>query len=159
MSARPAAPAGSCRVHSFAEPLRVELAPELLLPSQLPAGFRQDASLHPERRLMLAVIEEAVSDYQRHVIASGTAGKRLFREAHAWIMFDDTAWSFSFVNLCHALGLDPDALRAGLRRWGDRQRERTTLGEPLVRIRLRHVAGIRSKATGRTARGRRRSRW
>ena len=108
---------------------------------------------------MLAVIEEAVSDYQRHVIASGTAGKRLFREAHAWIMLDDAAWPFSFVNLCHALGLDPGALRTGLRRWGDRQRERTTLGEPLVRIQLRHVAGIRSKATGRTACGRRRSRW
>ena len=76
---------------------------------------------------MLAVIEEAVSDYQRHVVAAPRAAKRLFREAHAWIMSDDTAWSFSFVNLCDALGLDPGALRAGLRRWGDRQRERTRL--------------------------------
>jgi len=122
-------------------------------------GVRQDASLHPERRLMLAVLEEAVNDHQRHVVASGTAGRRLFCEAHAWIASHDTQWPYSFVNICEALGLDPGALRAGLRRWGDRQRDRTRLGEPLVRIQLRRVAGMRSKATGRTARGRRRSRW
>ena len=64
-------------------------------------------------------------------------------------------WPYSFVNICQALGSSPGALRAGLRRWRDAQRARALRGEPVVRIQLRRVAGIRSKATGRAARGRR----
>jgi hypothetical protein len=153
------AAAVSDATRSAPQPLRMEFAPELLLPSQLPAGVRLDASIHPERRLMLAVLEEAVADFQRHVMAGTRERMRLFHEAHAWVTADEPAWPFSFVNICQALALDCDALRAGLLRWGERQRERTRLGDPLVRIQLRRVAGFRSRATGRTARGRTRSRW
>ena len=42
---------------------------------------------------------------------------KLFREAEEWIMRDDPSWLCSFVNICHVLGLDPDYVRTGLRRW------------------------------------------
>jgi hypothetical protein len=141
------------------EPLRIELAPEIILPSQFHGGFRHDASLRPEKRLMLAVLEEAVGDFQRFVAAPGREGQRMFRNAEDWFASEDTEWPFSFVNICQTLGLDVGYVRAGLGRWRDAQRARVSRGEPVVRIQLRRVAGIRSKATGRAPIGRARSRW
>lgn len=143
---------------ALAEPLRIELAPEVILPAQLQGGVRNGASLCPEKRLMLAVLEEAVGDYQRHRAAGRTAD-RLFISTEAWFLSDDTSWPFSFVNICHALGFDVDWMRAGLVRWGETQRARAARGEAVVRLQLRRVAGIRSKATGRATVGRHRSRW
>jgi hypothetical protein len=140
-------------------PFRAELAPELLLPSQFHAGVRHDASVRPEKRLMLAVLEGAVADFQRHVDATGSEGRRAFREAEQWFASNDVAWPYSFPNICQALGLELAYVRAGLRRWRDAQRGRVLRGEPVVRIQLRRVAGIRSKATGRAPVGRVRSRW
>jgi len=71
----------------------------------------------PECRLLWAVLEDGVGEYMRYATATGRRGKRLFREAEEWIMQDDPTWLCSFVNICHILGLDPDYLRTGLRRW------------------------------------------
>lgn len=144
---------------SAPEPLRMELAPELVLPSQFHTGVRNDASLRPEKRLMLAVLEEAVGDYQRCLVATGNEARRLFRDAEDWFASDDTEWPYSFVNICNALELDVGYVRAGLGRWRDAQRARAERGEPVIRVQLRRVAGIRSKATGRAPIGRARSRW
>ncbi len=141
------------------EPLRMELAPELVLPAQYQTGFRNDSSLCPEKRLMLAVLEEAVGDYQRYLVATGNEARRLFQDAEDWLASEDVEWPYSFVNICNALGLDVGYVRAGLTRWRDAQRARFARGEPVVRIQLRRVAGIRSKATGRAPVGRTRSRW
>lgn len=142
-----------------ATPFRVELEPEVLLPSQYFASARQDASLRPEKRLLLAVLEEAVGDFQRDVVATGREAKRRFDDAEAWIASDETEWPCSFVAICQALGLEAEWLRHGLWRWRDAQRARVARGEPVVRVQLRRVAGTRSRTTGRAAIGRRRSRW
>lgn len=80
---------------------------ETVLPSQYfnPQGR---SSLQPEKRLMLAVLEDAVGLYTRvpHIAP----------EAEAWVQADDRAWPYSFVNLCDALGLDRTAVRVALRR-------------------------------------------
>ena len=144
---------------SAPEPFRVELAPELLLPAQFQSGVRNDSSICPEKRLMLAVLEEAVGDYQRYLVAPGTEARRLFRDAEEWFASDDTAWPYSFANICGALGFEVSWVRAGLARWRDAQRARAARGESVIRIQLRRVAGIRSKATGRAPIGRARSRW
>jgi len=81
----------------------------------------------PECHLLWAVLENSVEEYMRHATATGRRGKRLFREAEEWIMQDDLTWLCSFVNICHVLGLNPDYLRTGLRRW----REARTLPTPL----------------------------
>ena len=153
---QPTDPAGPM---SAPEPLRVELAPDLILPEQLQSGCRYDASLDPEKRLRLAVLEEAVNDFQRNVLASGAEAQRSFRNAQTWFEADDQRWPFSFVRICQAIGLDAAYVRAGLRRWRDAQRARALRGERVTRIQLRRVAGLRSKATGRAAMGRARSRW
>ncbi len=71
----------------------------------------------PECHLLWAVLENGVGEYMKYAAATSRRGKRLFREAEEWIMWDDPTWLCSFVSICHVLGLDPDYLRTGLRRW------------------------------------------
>ncbi|HEY6365221.1 MAG TPA: hypothetical protein VI585_10585, partial [Candidatus Binatia bacterium] len=71
----------------------------------------------PERKLMVAVLEEALIDYQRCSNADGNKERERFAKAEAWILETDTEWLFSFVNCCEALGIAPDYLRQGLLRW------------------------------------------
>jgi hypothetical protein len=97
---------------------------ERALAEQL-ALVRIDTSL-PARRLLFAVLEDAVHLFQTHATASRPHGRRLFVETERWIASDDTSWPFAFVRVCHELGLDAASLRAGLWRWRDRQRERGT---------------------------------
>jgi hypothetical protein len=75
----------------------------------------------PECELLWAVLENGLTDYMKYATANGRRGKRLFREAQEWIMADDPTWLCSFLNICHVLGIDPDYVRTGLRRWLDRQ--------------------------------------
>jgi hypothetical protein len=71
----------------------------------------------PEGRLLWAVLDNGIKQYKKHVHATGRRSRRLFREAEEWIMRDDPTWLCSFVSICQVLGIDPDYLRAGLRRW------------------------------------------
>jgi len=71
----------------------------------------------PECRLLWAVLEDGIETYMKYAAATGRRGRRLFVEAERWIMEDDPTWLCSFVTICHVLGLEPDYLRAGLKRW------------------------------------------
>ena len=71
----------------------------------------------PECRLLWAVLQDGVGTYMKYAGAIGRRGKRLFAEAERWIMADDPTWLCSFVSICHILGLEPDYLRMGLKRW------------------------------------------
>lgn len=68
----------------------------------------------PELRLMAAVLQDAVHTYRRHVGATSREARALCEEARAWLVSHDETWPFSFVNVCQALGLHPDALRRRL---------------------------------------------
>jgi len=92
--------------------------PDILLPVQAFA-YRRGAA--PEKRLMAAVLEDAVNCFQKYRAATNRRGRRFFREASEWIMTDDTQWEFSFYNICQILDLDIDCLRRGLREWEKQQ--------------------------------------
>lgn len=120
--------------------------PAAVLPVQFFCGEGARVALQPERRLMLAVLEQAVSTFQRNVSAVGRAGRRELAEVEAWFASDDIEWPYAFVNICHTLGLDVDALRSGLRRWKERRR---ALETPVVyRAPFRRVCGDRHRAVG-----------
>ena len=72
------------------------------------------AVLQPEARLMLAVLEDAISVLGRREVFATTSGQRLLRETEGWFAADDVDWPFSFVNVCDALHLDVSRLRAWL---------------------------------------------
>ena len=52
-----------------------ELEPEVVLPSQYFGSAMVDASLQPEKRLMLAVLEDAVGTFQKYVNARERNGQ------------------------------------------------------------------------------------
>jgi hypothetical protein len=78
----------------------------------------------PERDLMLAILEEALNDYQRCFSARDKKGRNRFTDARAWILNTDSEWIFSFINCCEVLGIEPDNFRQGVLRWKQRKRAR-----------------------------------
>jgi len=70
-----------------------------------------------EERLMLAVLESAVEDFQKYVLARKPRGKKLFQEAEEWFLERDSDELFSFENICDTLQLHPDYIWKGLLRW------------------------------------------
>ena len=96
------------------------LAPALVLPDQFFAEFSKRPGIDSERRLMLAVLEDAVQCYQRFALARDARGHFEFEEAQRWIASDDREWPFSFENICDVLGLDTEYIREGLRKHGPR---------------------------------------
>jgi hypothetical protein len=91
--------------------------PDTLLPDQYLDTFRRRFHLEPEKKLMLAVLEDAVACFQKYVFARDVKGKVLFQEAEGWVHDQNGDWPFSFVSVCETLGFDPDYLRRGIIRW------------------------------------------
>ena len=70
-----------------------------------------------EERLMLAMLESAVEDFQKYVLARNPRGKQLFQEAEEWFLEKDSESLFSFENICETLQLHPAPIRKGLFVW------------------------------------------
>ena len=91
--------------------------PDTLVSAQYFQNFRRKTCLEPEKRLILAMLEDAVSCFQVYVTARSGKGKKLFNEAEEWIMMKHDDWIFSFASVCEMLGFNPEYVRQGLRRW------------------------------------------
>lgn len=87
--------------------------PDTILPAQFYAG-RGSRQLDPERRLMLAVLEDAILVYQRRADWRDHRARRQREDAQQWLWSDDRTWLFSCANICDLVGLDVDYLRRGL---------------------------------------------
>ena len=70
-----------------------------------------------EERLMLAVLESAVEDFQKYVLSRNLSGKKLFQEVEDWFLDKDSDVLFSFESVCETLRLHPDDIRKGLMVW------------------------------------------
>jgi hypothetical protein len=91
--------------------------PDSLLPVQYFENFRRKMQTDPEKRLLLAVLEDALACYQKHFSSRGGRGMRLFRETEEWIFREDSNRAFSFTNICEVVGFDPQYIRHGLLKW------------------------------------------
>lgn len=119
--------------------------PAAVMPVQLAGAFRAGASLQPEKRLMLAVLEDAVTTFLREGIRDPHDVSEDFRDAWRWIVSEEAAWPFSFVNVCRAVGLEPSAIRRGLREWRERQLALAPERRTRVRSPFRRMNGTRTK--------------
>lgn len=96
------------RPQSAGDPQSLGFEPATVLPAQPVPPTTCDASIMPEKRLLLAVLEEAVLTFQRHVRDEGRRGRRLFREASEWIGSNDATWPCRLPqHLRGDRGLDP----------------------------------------------------
>jgi hypothetical protein len=94
--------------------IRVEDSP--VLPSQF-FRHRSRTAVPGERRLLLAIVEEAVDCYCKTCGRRERRSQNLHREAEAWIFSDDRSWFLSFQNICDVLDIDAGSLRNRLGRW------------------------------------------
>ena len=85
-----------------------------------------------EERLMLAVLESAVEDFQKYVLAQNLRGKRLFQEAEEWFLETNGDGLFSFESICDTLGLNPDHIRKGLTVWKEAKLKLSSVHPRLV---------------------------
>jgi hypothetical protein len=93
-------------------------APHVILPSQFYSRNHRTDVATPVRRLMLAVLTDALDCLSgRAIDARGSARQREARRAAEWVALDSDMYLFSFNSVCEALGIDPDALREGLKTW------------------------------------------
>jgi len=87
--------------------------PEVILPSQYFDATKADLS--PMQRLLLAVLEDGVECAMN--LGGSRRMMRLRREAQHWIFATPVVAPLTFEEVCGALNIDPDYLRAGLSRW------------------------------------------
>jgi len=107
-----------------AEPLAAKrlVVEEVITPEQFFVPADQTwIAWTPERRLLLAVLEDAVVSCLRYRRDFTTRGKRLFRETLQWFASTDRTSVCTFESICDHLHLDADYLRQGLWRQLDPQ--------------------------------------
>jgi hypothetical protein len=78
---------------------------------------REDSPAEPApgtRRLMRAVLADALHVFLTHMPRGHTHADLRFREVEQWFRSRDTQWPFSFERVCEALDLDPGRLRRRL---------------------------------------------
>ena len=110
------------------------VAPDIILPSQLPTAYGQARRTMAEYQLLVAVLDDAVQCFQKYAQPKSRRQRRLFKDAEAWIMStqrlpardtdDATPSFFSFEYVCEMLGIDADDVRDRLQRWRDGQHNR-----------------------------------
>ena len=90
------------------------MATDALSPAQLYSRRRDNAAKEPWRRLMMAVLIDAIRSYQRNFDAVTLRKRREFREAQYWLFKDRNDGPFSFDTVSYALDTDPELLRLRL---------------------------------------------
>jgi hypothetical protein len=68
----------------------------------------------PEKRLLMAVLMDAVAEFQEVVGSSAKEDEPRRRKLTAWFRAQRDSWPCSFENLCELLDLDPGSVRARL---------------------------------------------
>jgi hypothetical protein len=90
--------------------------------------FKKD-SREGEEKLIVAVLSDAIEQFQKHVLSKDERGKKVFRKVEDWFLEKDGDYVFSFEYICETLELQPDYIRQGLMSWKEaRRREPTVRG-------------------------------
>jgi hypothetical protein len=97
------------------------VVPDVLTPGQYYDARRNGSATAPVKRLMMAVLEDALRCFQNHSEAKSRPRKRLYNEAEQWLCGEEGDGPFSFATVCETLGIEPAFLRSGLRQWRKEQ--------------------------------------
>jgi hypothetical protein len=97
------------------DPISTLFEPDTLASERYQSVF-QSRQISPEKRLILAILDDAVQSFVANMRPRSPKELREFAEAQMWIMEVNSGWIFSFDAICNQLGLDPDYLRGGLQK-------------------------------------------
>lgn len=89
------------------------IASEIVLPAQYwdDAG---DPRCEPEKRLMVAVLEEAVATLLNHSRCVSDVDREAVQEARRWIASNDRSGPFTFATICDVLELETSRVRQAI---------------------------------------------
>jgi hypothetical protein len=90
------------------------LEPDIFLPSQFYGAGGLSRKLEGEKRLMIAILKDAVECLEKYRGARSSSGRINYQNAIDWVEDTGTEWLFSFTNICDLLGFDPHYLREEL---------------------------------------------
>ena len=90
------------------------LEPDTFLPSQFYGNGGLSRQLEGEKRLMIAILKDAVECLDKYRGSRSSTGRTQYENALEWVQDRGTDWLFSFNNICDLLGFDSDYLRAFL---------------------------------------------
>ena len=97
--------------------------PDVLTPEQYYDSRKDDSEMRPVKKLMMAILEDALRVFQNNCDAKSGSRKRLFQEAEQWLCGEGGEGPFSFEMVCETLGIEPGFLRSGLKEWRRQQLE------------------------------------
>src|SRR6266508_5079500 len=87
--------------------------PDVLAVHEYLHVFQYRPALTPERRLLAAMLRDAIDCYMRYCFAKSRREKRMFQETEEWFFASDEG-VFGFENVCEVLRLAPGYIRRGL---------------------------------------------
>src|ERR671921_251324 len=90
------------------------LEPDIFLPSQFYGTGGLSRQLEGEKRLMIAILRDAVECLEKYRESKSSSGQTNYQNALKWIEDKSTDWLFSFTNVCDLLGFEADYLRTVL---------------------------------------------
>src|SRR2546423_1877264 len=85
--------------------------PDKLLPEQDYEVLKRRPALEGERKLMFAVLEDAVECFLKNMHAKSRKQRVLFYEAQNWMHAKNRVGLFAYETLCESLGIEPNMLR------------------------------------------------
>lgn len=98
--------------------------------SALAVAPRYHPACQSERRLYMAVLDDAIHQYRSALGIRSPLHRAVVRELEAWFASDDTEWPCSFGNICDIVGYDIGYFRRRLRRIKD-DAERRNIGDAI----------------------------
>ena len=101
--------------------------------------------LEPEKRLMLAVLSDALHRYQRSLFTRNESSKEYRREVESWFGSKNGDWIFSFENICGEFAIDPEWIRGKLEQW---KRKRAGHGRKVRVLNPRIKNGLKTVSRG-----------
>jgi hypothetical protein len=107
------------------EILRSVFVPDLLTPTQYYDSKRRDSSDIPLKRLMMAVLQDAIRCFQKGAHAKSKSKQRYLCEVHEWVFGENGEGPFAFQSVCEILDIAPQYLRRGLAEWLQRRSDGT----------------------------------
>jgi len=96
---------------------------EIILPVQYTPPRNAEGRCEGERRLMLAVLEEAIVTLKLHLRGPSVHSRRIVAEIENWLASGSRAHTFAFATICDVLGFDVPAVRQAVKDWTCAERD------------------------------------